>query len=335
MLVYFRVSDDFIQSELKAGRIQKREQSIRLEWSELDQETRDLFMLHAVFNTEKESAFLGYFKKTDLNYGHNDVFRADNTAICNGNSLDDVIASMKDFQRMKAEIIAKQKSEIEKKITSFMAGNEGRIFGTGIYRDYSGSFDFSDLKNEYDKYVQKYGEFSVSYDELVSKAHEYELAQLAKKEKRAAEAASEAAAKAEKQAATEAGRSELRTWAETNGSELLKLRIKYNQNWQNIAETEWAIAHTTGFDVWSDQDESDKWHVNNATIEQLKELEKAVSENPDHEIDMIRFKFMYKENTWVGDEIVDYYHKTFLKISVKTPIGTTHLFKEILDAADE
>lgn len=139
----------------------------------------------------------------------------------------------------------------------------------------------------------------------------------------------------EKKAAIEAGRTELCTWAKVNGSELLKLRIKHNQNWLRLAEEQWALAHTTGFDVWSDDDESDEWLVKNASIEQLQELEKAVAENPGHEIDMIRSKFMYEESVWNGDEMEDYYHKTFLRITVKTPVGTTQLFKEIQDADDD
>jgi len=138
---------------------------------------------------------------------------------------------------------------------------------------------------------------------------------------------------ANKKAAIEASRNKFIAWAEENGSELLKLRIKYGQNWQNLAATEWAIAHTTGFQIWSDGEESEEWLVKNGSLEQLKELERAIAENPDHEIDMIRCKF--KNDNYNYPEETDYFHKTYLRINVKTPVSYLPLFREIEDVDNE
>lgn len=131
---------------------------------------------------------------------------------------------------------------------------------------------------------------------------------------------------AKKQKANEAARNELLTWATGNGSELLKLRIKHNQNWQKIAETEWAIAHTTGFSLWEYDGEDEKWNVENATIEQLLELEKAQSENPGTDINIIRCRW--------SDEDGYIVHRTFLICKVKTPTSNCFLYREITDVSE-
>jgi len=125
----------------------------------------------------------------------------------------------------------------------------------------------------------------------------------------------------------EDAREELLSWAVENGSELLKLRIKHNQNWQSLAETEFALSHSAGFSEWKDGEESESWSVNNATLEQLKELEAAEDENPDHEIYIIRCKF-YSED---GDKI----HRTYLHCVVKTPVGKVSLYREIDDVSED
>jgi hypothetical protein len=131
----------------------------------------------------------------------------------------------------------------------------------------------------------------------------------------------------EEKAAKEVAREELRTWAIENGSEFLKLRIKHQHNWQSMAETEWALAHSVGFASWEYGDSDDEWFVKNATFDQLTELEKAQNENPDCKVDIIRSK-------WVGD-YGSVIHRTFLRCYVQTPLGTEHLFREIEDASDE
>lgn len=131
-----------------------------------------------------------------------------------------------------------------------------------------------------------------------------------------------------KQQEHESAVNSLRLWSLLNGSELLKLRIKHEQNWQYLAEGEWAIAHSVGFHAWDIEDYDDRWPVNNATLEQLRLLEHSQEENPKHEIETHRFKFN------VG---YDYpYHRTFLTCAVLTPLNNIiTLFKEIDDVDDE
>jgi hypothetical protein len=124
----------------------------------------------------------------------------------------------------------------------------------------------------------------------------------------------------------EAARNTLLSWAIENGSDLLKLRIKHNQNWQTITENEWALAHTKGFGLWPYDETNEDWDVNNANINQLMALESSKSENPDCDIDITRSK-------WVDE--FDVTHRTFLRCFVKTPIGTAVLFREIEDADDQ
>jgi len=146
---------------------------------------------------------------------------------------------------------------------------------------------------------------------------------------------------AKKKAALEVGRNELLAWATINGSELLKLRIKHKQNWQSMAETEWAMAHVEGeFKEWDYvPDSKEDWTVMNATLEQLRELEKAQAENPNCIIDIMRSKFS-AEMYDVDD--TPYIHRTFLRCIVPTPtkneykneLGKT-LYREISDISDE
>ncbi len=137
----------------------------------------------------------------------------------------------------------------------------------------------------------------------------------------------------DKEDAIEAGRNELRQWAEKEGSELLKLRIKHGQNWLNIAQEEYAIAHTVGFGFWEYDAVDDDWDVKNATLEQLQELEKAQAENPNCEIKITRSKFIQEDPH--GDYEPEITHRTFLECAVKTPVSTYILYKEIKDISNE
>lgn len=117
-------------------------------------------------------------------------------------------------------------------------------------------------------------------------------------------------------------------WAKENGSDLLKLRIKHGQNWISIAEQEWALQHTKGFQLWGDRDNpNETWTVKNGTLEQLLELEEAISEDPGHEIVIERCK-------WV-DEDGEVEHSTFLKCYIQTPFRVLDLYKEIEDINEE
>jgi len=130
-----------------------------------------------------------------------------------------------------------------------------------------------------------------------------------------------------KKMAIESSRNTLMTWALENGSELLKLRIKHDQNWLSIAETEWAMANSVGFSTWGDQEEEKTWNVYNSNLYQLKVLEAAKNENPEHEIDIIRCRF-------AEDEYQEALHRTYLRCEVKTPVGKVFLYREIDDVSE-
>ena len=137
-----------------------------------------------------------------------------------------------------------------------------------------------------------------------------------------------AAAEAAKKEAVEAGLTELRTWAEENGSELLRLRIKHGQNWLQLAKQEWAVAHTVNFGLWPYEESVDDYNVKNASLLQLRELETAKAENPMAEIVIMRSKF-------ADEEAEEAYHRTFLRCEVKTPVGECLLYSEIEDISNE
>ncbi len=144
------------------------------------------------------------------------------------------------------------------------------------------------------------------------------------------EKALEAQKKAEAEAARQKAINELLTWAKEKGSELLNLRIQHKQNWQNLAETEWALAHTTGFSLYEDlvnEDCVEEYPVKNATIEQLQMLEKAKDENPDADIIIERHAY--------DDTISGRFHKTFLWAYVPTPLSSINLYQEIADTYED
>lgn len=332
MKFYFNVTDEFISSELMKGKEVKREQCIDIDFSALAEDQRETILKHSRLFSRENCLVAGCFQKKGISTPRNyfaEIFYPDNrdAVKLSGTSIEAIIASFKKFEKERSALIAEEKSEIEKAIDQFIKGGTMRIFGNGIYNDFSGYFHLEELQKNYESKVKNYGELSVSFDQIRDKANEYLSLKVEHNQKRKEKFDAEKKQAENKKKEVEAKKENLRQWAIQNGSDLVKLRIKHCQNWESLATIEWAKAHSTGFDEWEYDESDDDWGVNNATIEQLQALETAKSENPDHEVDIIRSK-------WV-DNYEDVIHHTFLRCVVKTPVGTIPLYKEIDDVSDE
>lgn len=332
MKFYFNVTDEFISSELMKGNEVKREQCIDIDFSGLAEDQRETILKHSRLFSRGNCLVAGCFQKKGISTPRNyyaEVFYPDNrdAVKLSGTSIEAIIASFKEFEKKQLALIAEEKSKIETTIERFINGETMRIFENGIYDDFSGKFDLQQLQQYYDSVVADYGELSVSFDQVIEKANEYLLLKVEHDQKREEKLEAEKKQAENKKMEVEAKKENLRQWAIQNGSDLVKLRIKHGQNWQSLATIEWAKTHSTGFDEWEYDESDDDWGVNNATIEQLKALETAKSENPDHEVDIIRSKWV----DYYGDVI----HRTFQRCIVKTPVGKIPLYKEIDDVSDE
>lgn len=234
------------------------------------------------------------------------------------------LAEVEKYERIKKGFI--------EEVNDFIDGKIMRLEGTGIYSDKSGNFKFDELRKALQAQADKF-KVEVDVEKIISIAEKYQAEtdnyRAERKAKLEAEQAIKEAEETAKKAVLLAGRNELLEWAKDHGSELLKLRIKHEQNWLDIAEEEWAVAHCKGFAVADFDEDESWWTVKNANIDQLRELEKAKSENTECEIAIIRVKFVDNEED--DDEA---YHRTFLRVNVKTPAREQYLYKEISNAAD-
>lgn len=325
MKIYFNLTDEAISNYLKEGIELSKEQSTEINFSDLSKEDREIILRHCVI--KNDGLLAGYFKKNNK-YSYFNVSEKKDVTSLDGIEPCSIINTFKRFEKEYAEKQENEKARIISDINEFLTGETMKVLGSGIYSDFSGNFDFPSMEKEYKDLFSKYGELPVTFEEIKEKAKEYSdlqekqhkirLEKIAKKE-----AQKEAAKKIREQQINE-----LLNWAKNNGSELLKMRIKHNQNWQKMAEKEWALAQVTGFE-YLEEDEDEFWLVENATLEQLIELEQAQKENPDLHMEITRCKYY-------GDDYADEYtHRTFIRCFVQTPINThISLDKEIIDVDD-
>lgn len=323
MKLSINLSNSRIHQAIKDGLVLKSKMTIEVDLNSLSESDREILSRNVQYKPS-EDIFYTYLLYNELSDS-----RSTSREVMSEN-ITDIIELMKSLESARSAEIARQVAIIkaQAEIDDILAGivDDQLIIersSNSIYlksKNFSSGLKFQDVASML---------VFVKSDELILKLAEVK-SEFSKKEKEASE---RAAAEAERKAAIEAGRKVLFAWANENGSDLLKLRVKHAQNWQKLAEEEWAIAHTSGFSLWADDAEAEEWVVNNANLEQLRALETSEQENPDFTIDMIRCKFMYEEGAWSGDD--DYYHKTFLRIFVQTPLSSLYLFKEIQDADDK
>lgn len=320
MKLHFNLSAKRIQEAVKEGIVLTGKMSIDVDLEALSASDREVLSRNIEYNHNADAFFVSL-----LSYEHTDSHSTLHQ-VCS-EKIAEIIQQMKDLELKREQYKEKQKAGLIAEINEFLTGKTMRVLGTGIYPDYSGSFDYKELRAKYEALGLQ---SSPAFEEIESKAKQYEQEQQEDKSKRAKVAAEKAAAEAAKKAALDAGREALLTWAKENGSDLLKLRIKHEQNWQEIAETEWAKAHVSeGFEPWDFNPDSEKdWTVNNATLKQLQVLNAVKEKNPQHKIDIMRSR-------WIDEENEDYIHRTFLRCEVKTPVGYISLYKQINDVTEE
>lgn len=318
MKLNINLSPKRVQEAVKEGLVLSGKMCIDVDIEALSAADREVLSRNIEYRYSEDAFFVAL-----LSNEYSDMHSTSIAVI--SEKIDEIIQQMKDLELKREQYKEKQKAGLIAEINEFLTGKTMRVLGTGIYPDYSGSFDYKELRVKY----EALGVQSPAFEDIESKAKQYQQEQQEFRRKRAEEAAEKAAAEAAKKAALDAGREALLTWAKENGSDLLKLRIKHEQNWQAIAETEWAKAHAEGFEPWGFNPDSEKdWTVNNANLEQLQVLNAVKEKNPQHKIDIMRSR-------WIDEENEGYIHRTFLRCEVKTPVGYISLYKQINDVNEE
>lgn len=314
--INYRVSDKRIIAAIAEGKILKKRDSVEI----------DLDLL-----TPDQRKDLSVILKAN-----NDTFEC--PSILDYEGIDGILTEASRVAKLEKDRFEGKRNELISDINNFITGKSKRVLGEGICSDKSGSFDLIRFKKTL---IEAKQEYLLDIDEeaimLLAKKHQDERDEywLVEREKREIEAAEKIERDEKRRIELETSKNELLAWAKENGSELLKLRIKHEQNWHSIAETEWAIANSFGFTSWDDRDTEKEWPVMNATLEQLHELEASQKENPDHEMEIMRYKFAHSDEECQYGELDPYYFKTFIRAVVKTPTNKEYLYREITDASEE
>lgn len=316
----FQITKARVESAVAEGKALKVDQVVDIDLDQLTETQRNLLSRHLGLVSDAKTG-LEYFRLTAD--GPNQILTA------YSEELQGVLKTLEDYENRKSEELQKRTDEINQKLEKFIAGTTEhepmRILGEGIYDDWSGSFNFMNLRYQYDRYENEYGRLSIDYTTLEAKAQEYIKIQEVKKAERQAAIEKREQEKAEKQAAHEAVKEELRQWAIKNGSELLKLRIEEGFNWFDLAHEEWFLTHTP--EGWEPQDnyETDEcWDYNNPTLEHIQALRDArkVVESP--ELLKCRFADVYGNKTF-------YY---FVAANLKAPTERTFQIVKLLDTEE-
>lgn len=339
MKLVINLSSKRIHEAIKEGIVLKSKMTIEVDLSALSVSDREILSRNISYR-ESEDVFYATLLSSDYN-----DYRSASVNVPS-EKITDIIDEMRKLEEARAAKIANKAKEesIKEEIDNLLKTIEDDQFKIERYDSYrlyfrlkEGSFSREmRIKSPADADIESMLEF-VKSPALQSKLAEVKADYAATIKAAAEKAAAAAAEKAE----LEAGRTELLSWAKENGSELLKLRIKHEQNWQSLSETEWALAHVNGeFKTWDyDPDSKEDWTVMNATLEQLNELEKAQAENPECAIDIMRSKF---DSEMYDVDDTPYIHRTFIRCIVPMPtkneytngIGKT-LYREITDASEE
>jgi len=259
--VNFNIYDGRIAEAIAEGKILQVKQTVEFDLDLLNDREKKALSMFLELDTDKVS------------------FKYNNTVIHESKEFL-LNLMLKRLQEEENQFI-EAKNETIKKVESFLSGevNENRIFGTGIYSDMSGNFDFEYLKNQIQVYEKKYNIF-LDQEKIIMRAkniqdevnlfRENRRKQLEqeKAEREAAKIASEEKAKASKEL--------LKSWALANGSDLLKARIEENLNWFEMANDEWlASVCPEGFMIYDEDNFDSCWDYNNPTLEHINEMREA------------------------------------------------------------
>ena len=322
MLVNFKVSDSGIAQNLLKGVQVKKTQRIEVDFSELQQADREILLRHA--RLIDEQLYVGKFQEyytTRFTEKHFEM--KDESASVSGPALADVLATLRAWE---AEVVAKQKAEMEERLESVGLYLQGKgailAFNYTVYSDFSevrnGNFPIQIVLDWANKYCpEKTALIEAEYQRRVDFWAQKRAEEAAKKAK-------EAAKKAEAEAEAEAAKQRLQNWAEQNGSELLRLRIEAQMNWIELALAEFSdgcLADSEPWEaVWENVDEAkDSWSIKNATLVQLKTLKEYQAKFPEQSVKLTRIKYL-REDEYEDDTT---YHKDFLVLSFEAPNGAT------------
>lgn len=323
MKLYFKVTDEFIKNELKRGNEVNVNQTIDIDFSSLTEEQRELILKHCSLNSEEKELYAGFLQCSD---GWGKITKPERAVELDGLTINAILETFKKFDIIAESKKAKDKKGIENNINEFIV-SDGRsnLWGESFYSDFSGTVDIEKLKIRYNSETENYGQLAFNFEEIektVKKGRklkvEREQKEREKKERREKELKAESD-RLEKQ------KRDLQQWALTNGSELVKLRIKHEQNWVEIAEFEWALHYFPDFGKWMNDESDNEWEIKDGSVEQLKILDEMNEKYKDYECFFILERHEFVSNYPEDDsEIVD-----FIAAYIQTPYRKVTLYKEI------
>jgi hypothetical protein len=329
MRLLVKISNTRIEKAVSEGLLLKPENMLNVDLENLSTEDRDVLSRNIQFIARD-----GYFITSILMNANSD-YRT--TGVFDSEKFEDVISKMKKLEEARSQYLneEKEKELLAQKIDAILSAINDDLIKVRRY-----SFNYlyfeCDKTEKTDRQSREFRPNRNKKDDTIEMLYEYvqspalaEKIESVKKEFIALkeEAKRKADEEAKKTAAKAAFKERLFTWSLEHGSDLLKLRIKYEQNWFGLASVEWAQSLVPDF---TDEvlDSKDEWKVKNATLEQLKELEAAEAKYPDIEIYINRHKFLNYDEQETN-------FCTYLCAAVSTLSNTIYLYKEIVDVSEE
>jgi len=287
MKTKIKLSKDRIIEAIKEGKELKTNLVLDINLDELSKEQRTLL-----------SKFV-YFQQDPLRSNEGEYFLRKSEKDCQFNSEDikDILAELKDFEE-----VQKKWDERSSEISNLLEKYNGEDFNFNIisYTEptkycqsmYSfkiegmkdGNKDFCSIKLDdgYEIIEQRINQLKQSIAKSIQQKIDYNLLCDEKQKKD----------ELEKQK-REQGWNELKKWAQENGSERLKLCVKYEKDWMQDASNEFALFKVKDskyvFLLESQYDPEDEYTYSiskNCATEKLKILDKFKTENPDIECDL-------------------------------------------------
>jgi hypothetical protein len=321
MKTYFKLSEKAIKNELQKGNHVTSIQSIDIDFAELSENQRTAILNHCIIRNNQLLYSMSRY----------------NDPMKNLNEIDsmDFVSEMLDLEKIRIEKEKeKQKAaeELEKKEAErveFLNYLEEKYPKCGIsLRD---KIWFSIY------YKTKYLLRGSQMEDVKTKTEKGDIEKLiAEVDAQEVEKAKKEAEYQEKKKKEEAGEQELLEWAKQKGSELLKKRIQHGMNWYELSREEYAKSKLPDFVHLNQIDEiGSEWKVKNASLAQIKMLEKMQIKYPDFEMYIERHKIYEKSSDGFNYED-QYYHKTYISTCVYLPdTSKLYMYHEIEDVPEE
>lgn len=322
MKLYFKLTEEAIRKSLVNGVELKKNQSIDVDFNELSKEDREVILRHCI--VKDDQLFAGKYQKRTLD-GFSKVYSVDDVVSLDGVTILEIISSFRKFEAEREQLAEIKRRDLINELSEFNSGAENNALGYKMWSDLSGCVNYDDFAKELEKVKKEY-----NLDDSIVKKAEQRMSELIKQaeQKKAslkAEADKTRRERERKEIKKQEQKEKLKNWAQENGSELLKLRIKHDQNWHDLAAYEYGLSILPDFD--DDQGGYDDWWlINNATVDQLKMIDDLSQKYEGISFHLERCKYFGEHH--------ELYHRSFIVAKIDVLTGTRDFFNEIEDVSE-